>query len=125
VSVPDPNGNNFDEIWRLWDKWNMRSTLNAVGDNLIQTQNTSEANVVKLLTGGFQEEAEARNKWHRATLSQAQLSSWFMGYTEIVAIREKVKKCGGSAFTFRNFNEQFLSCGSAPVKCIRRLMLRR
>ncbi|MEJ7659120.1 MAG: hypothetical protein WKG07_05580 [Hymenobacter sp.] len=36
--------------------------------------------VVKLLTGaGFQEEAEARNKWHRATLSQVQLSSLLHG----------------------------------------------
>ncbi|TDN37944.1 DUF885 domain-containing protein [Hymenobacter sp. UV11] len=119
-------GNNSDEIWLLWDKWNMRSTLNAVVDNLIQTQNASEADVVKLLTGaGFQEEAEARNKWHRATLSQVQLSSYFTGYTEIVALREEVKKREGSKFNLKNFNEQFLSYGSAPVRYIRQLMLRR
>jgi uncharacterized protein (DUF885 family) len=119
-------GGNSDEIWLLWDKWNMRSTLNAVVDNLIQTQNASEADVVKLLTGaGFQEEAEARNKWHRATLSQVQLSSYFTGYTEIVALRDEVKKRDGSKFNLKNFNEQFLSYGSAPVKYIRELMLRR
>jgi uncharacterized protein (DUF885 family) len=119
-------GNNSDEIWLLWDKWNMRSTLNAVVDNLIQTQNASEADVVKLLTGaGFQEEAEARNKWHRATLSQVQLSSYFTGYTEIVALRDEVKQRDGSSFNLKNFNEQFLSYGSAPVKYIRSLMLRR
>jgi uncharacterized protein (DUF885 family) len=119
-------GNNSDEIWLLWDKWNMRSTLNAVVDNLIQTQNASEAGVVKLLTTqGFQEEAEARNKWHRATLSQVQLSSYFTGYTEIVALRDEVKKRDGAAFKVKTFNEQFLSYGSAPVKYIRELMLRR
>ena len=119
-------GNNSDEIWLLWDKWNMRSTLNAVVDNLIQTQNASEADVVALLTGaGFQEEAEARNKWHRATLSQVQLSSYFTGYTEIMALREDVKKQQGSKFNLKNFNEQFLSYGSAPVKYIRQLMLNR
>jgi uncharacterized protein (DUF885 family) len=118
-------GNNSDEIWLLWDKWNMRSTLNAVVDNLIQTQNATEQDVVALLTGaGFQEEAEARNKWHRATLSQVQLSSYFTGYTEIVALREEVKAREGSAFNLKNFNEQFLSYGSAPVKYIRDLMLR-
>ena len=118
-------GNNSDELWLLWDKWNMRSTLNAVVDNLIQTQNASEADVVKLLTGaGFQEEAEARNKWHRATLSQVQLSSYFTGYTEIMALREAVKKEEGSQFNLKNFNEQFLSFGSAPVKYIRQLLLR-
>jgi len=119
-------GNNSDEIWLLWDKWNMRSTLNAVVDNLIQTQNASEADVVKLLTGaGFQEEAEARNKWHRATLSQVQLSSYFTGYTEIVALRDEVKAREGSKFNLKNFNEQFLSYGSAPVRYIRELMLGR
>jgi len=119
-------GNNSDEMWLLWDKWNMRSTLNAVVDNLIQTKNASEKDVVALLTGaGFQEEAEARNKWHRATLSQVQLSSYFTGYTEIVALRDEVKQRDGSAFSVKNFNEQFLSFGSAPVKYIRDLMLRR
>ena len=119
-------GDNSDEIWLLWDKWNMRSTLNAVIDNLIQTQNASEKDVVALLTGaGFQEEAEARNKWHRATLSQVQLSSYFTGYTEIVALRDEVKARQGQAFSVKKFNEQFLSFGSAPVKYIRDLLLRR
>ena len=119
-------GNNSDEMWLLWDKWNMRSTLNAVVDNLIQTQNASEKDVVALLMReGFQEEAEARNKWHRATLSQVQLSSYFTGYTEIVALRDEVKQREGSKFSVKNFNEQFLSYGSAPVKYIRDLMLRR
>ena len=119
-------GENSDEIWLLWDKWNMRSTLNAVIDNLIQTQNAPEKDVVALLMGaGFQEEAEARNKWHRATLSQAQLSSYFTGYTEIVALRDEVKAREGAAFSVKNFNERFLSFGSAPVKYIRDLLLRR
>jgi uncharacterized protein (DUF885 family) len=119
-------GQNSDEIWLLWDKWNMRSTLNAVVDNLIQTQNASEKDVVALLKGaGFQEEAEARNKWHRATLSQVQLSSYFTGYTEIVALRDEVKQKQGEHFSVKNFNEQFLGFGSAPVKYIRELMLRR
>jgi uncharacterized protein (DUF885 family) len=119
-------GNNSDEIWLLWDKWNMRSTLNAVVDNLIQTQQASEQAVVALLTSqGFQEEAEARNKWHRATLSQVQLSSYFTGYTEIVALRQEVQQREAAAFNLKNFNEQFLSYGSAPVKYIRNLMLRR
>lgn len=118
-------GNNSDEIWLLWDKWNMRSTLNAVVDNLIQTQNASEADVVALLMReGFQEEAEARNKWHRATLSQVQLSSYFTGYTEIGALRDEVKAREGAKFNLKSFNERFLSYGSAPVKYIRELLLR-
>ncbi|MBJ6109315.1 DUF885 domain-containing protein [Hymenobacter sp. BT523] len=118
-------GNNSDEMWLLWDKWNMRSTLNAIIDHAIQVDNASENDVVKLLRReGFQEEAEARGKWLRATLSQVQLSSYFTGYTEIYALREELKQQEGKSFDLKSFNENFLSYGSAPVKYIRELMLR-
>ncbi|MBF9220585.1 DUF885 domain-containing protein [Hymenobacter ruricola] len=119
-------GNNSDEMWLLWDKWNMRSTLNAIIDHAIQADNMSENDVVTLLRReGFQEEAEARGKWLRATLSQVQLSSYFTGYTEIYALREELKRKEGPDFDLKSFNENFLSYGSAPVKCIRELMLRK
>jgi len=116
-------GNNSDELWLLWDKWNLRSTLNAIADQLIQTQGASEADIVALLTReGFQEEAEARGKWHRATLSQVQLSSYFTGYSEITALRDEIRRREGAKFSIKQFNEQFLSYGSAPVPYIARLM---
>ena len=117
-------GNNSDEIWLLWDKWNMRVTLNTVIDHAIQVDNMSENDAVALLRReGFQEEAEARNKWRRATLSQVQLSAYFTGYTEIYALREEMKRKQSAAFDLKTFHEQFLSYGGAPVKYIRELML--
>ncbi|GAB3587015.1 DUF885 domain-containing protein [Hymenobacter daeguensis] len=119
-------GSNSDEMWLLWDKWNMRSTLNAVIDHAIQVDNMSEQDVVKMLRReGFQEEAEARGKWLRATLSQVQLSSYFTGYSEIYALREELKKKEGNDFDLKAFHENFLSYGSAPVKYIRELLLRK
>ena len=118
-------GNNSDEMWLLWDKWNMRVTLNTIIDHAIQVDNMSEKDVVALLRrDGFQEEAEARGKWLRATLSQVQLSSYFTGYSEIYALREELKQQQGQKFDLKAFHEQFLSYGSAPVKYIRGLMLR-
>jgi uncharacterized protein (DUF885 family) len=118
-------GGNSDEIWLMWDKWNMRVTLNTILDHQVQTENAPEAQVVQLLMrDGFQEEAEARNKWRRATLSQVQLSSYFTGYSEIMALREELKQKQGKDFDLKNFNEQFLSYGSAPVRYIRQMMLR-
>ncbi|MCC3152448.1 DUF885 domain-containing protein [Hymenobacter sp. BT770] len=119
-------GNNSDEMWLLWDKWNMRVTLNTIIDRAIQVNNMSENDVVTMLRrDGFQEEAEARGKWLRATLSQVQLSSYFSGYTEIYALREELKKKKGKDFNLKAFHEEFLSYGSAPVKYIRELMLRK
>ncbi|GAC1374271.1 MAG: DUF885 domain-containing protein [Hymenobacter sp.] len=118
-------GHNADEMWLLWDKWNLRVTLNTVVDHAIQVDNMNEATAVALLRReGFQEEAEARGKWLRATLSQVQLSSYFTGFTEIYALREELKQQDGRAFDLKTFHEQFLSYGSAPVKYIRELMLR-
>ena len=117
-------GNNSDEMWLLWDKWNMRVTLNTIIDHAIQVDNMSENEVVKMLRrDGFQEEAEARGKWLRATLSQVQLSSYFTGYSEIFALREELKQKEGKGFDLKTFHEKFLSYGSAPVKYIRELML--
>ena len=118
-------GSNSDEMWLLWDKWNMRVTLNTIIDHAIQVDNLGENEVVAMLRrDGFQEEAEARGKWLRATLSQVQLSSYFTGYSEIYALREELKQKAGRDFDLKAFHEKFLSYGSAPVKYIRELMLR-
>jgi uncharacterized protein (DUF885 family) len=102
----------------------MRVTLNTVIDHMIQVDNANENDVVALLRrDGFQEEAEARGKWLRATLSQVQLSSYFTGYTEIYALRDELKQKQGKEFDLKAFHEKFLSYGSAPVKYIRELML--
>ncbi|NRA62749.1 MAG: DUF885 family protein, partial [Psychrobium sp.] len=66
---------------------------------------------------------EAEGKWHRATLSQVQLTSYYSGYRDIYDFRELVKKQQGSDFNVKNFHDKFLSYGSAPVKYIRQLML--
>ncbi|UYZ60499.1 DUF885 domain-containing protein [Hymenobacter latericus] len=119
-------GNNSDEIWLMWDKWNMRVTLNTILDHLVHVGNISEQDAVQMLVrDGFQEQAEATNKWRRATLSQVQLSSYFTGYTEIYDLREELKKKQGKDFDLKAFNEQFLSYGSAPVKYIREMMLKK
>ncbi|TGE04089.1 DUF885 domain-containing protein [Hymenobacter fodinae] len=117
-------GGNTDEIWLAWDKWNMRVTLNTILDHEVHVNNISEqAAVAMLLRDGFQEDAEARGKWLRATLSQVQLSSYFTGYTAIYELREELKKRDADKFDLKAFNEHFLSYGSAPVKYIRQMML--
>jgi uncharacterized protein (DUF885 family) len=118
-------GQNTDEIWLMWDKWNMRVTLNTILDHDVHVGGISREAALKMLQrDGFQEENETTNKWRRATLSQVQLSSYFSGYTAIYDLREELKKEQGSKFDLKTFNEQFLSYGSAPVKYIRTMMLK-
>jgi uncharacterized protein (DUF885 family) len=117
-------GDNEDEIWLMWMKWNLRTVVNTILDIEIQTMSMSkEAAITMMMREAFQEEAEATNKWKRATLNQVQLTSYYNGYAEITALRDEMRQKQGDKFSVKDFNNQFLSYGSAPVKSIRELML--
>ena len=116
-------GNNEDEIWLMWMKWNLRTVVNTILDYEIHNADLSREAAISLLTKeAFQQETEAKEKWRRATFTQVQLTSYFNGYAEITALRDDEKKRLGKDFSVKGFNNRFLSYGSAPVRDIRRLM---
>jgi uncharacterized protein (DUF885 family) len=51
-----------------------------------------------------------------------QLSSYFSGYSDIMELRERRKEQLGDRFNLKQFHDQFLSYGNAPVKIIAQLM---
>jgi uncharacterized protein (DUF885 family) len=55
-------------------------------------------------------------------VSSVQLTSYFSGYSEIMELREQRKQQQGASFNLKQFHEQFLSYGSAPVRVIKGLM---
>jgi uncharacterized protein (DUF885 family) len=113
------------EMQLFYDKWNLREACNFLLDYNIQANEWSEDQVMDLLVKqGFQQSAEAHEKYKRATLSQVQLASYFSGQTEIFELRDEMKRKLGDKFDLKAFHEQFLSYGSAPVKEIRTLMLK-
>jgi uncharacterized protein (DUF885 family) len=113
------------EMQLFYDKWNLREACNFLLDYNIQANGWNESQVMDLLVKeGFQQSAEAHEKYKRATLSQVQLASYFSGQTEIFELRDEMKKKLGDKFDLKAFHEQFLSYGSAPVKEIRTLMLK-
>jgi uncharacterized protein (DUF885 family) len=115
--------NTSPEMQLSYDKWNLREVCNFLLDYNIHCNNWSQDQVMDLLVRqAFQQNAEAKEKWKRATLSQVQLASYFSGQTEIFELREEMNQKQGSNFDLKKFHEQFLSYGSAPVKEIRALM---
>lgn len=111
------------EMWLMYYKWNLRTTCNTILDYGVHVNNLSKEDGINLLTKqAFQQKAEAEGKWRRVSLSQVQLCSYFTGYTEIYDFREELKKQQGDKFNLKQFHEQFLSYGSAPVKYIKELM---
>jgi uncharacterized protein (DUF885 family) len=117
-------GNNSPEMWLMYYKWHLRSVCNTILDYSIHVNNISEKEALNLLMNeAFQQEAEARGKYKRVSLTQVQLCSYFTGFTEIYDLRESLKKKQGKTFNLKQFHEQFLSYGSAPVKYISEAML--
>jgi uncharacterized protein (DUF885 family) len=117
-------GNNEPEMRLMWYKWNLRSVCNTILDYSVHCNNMSKEQAIKLLTHeAFQQQAEAEGKWKRVSVSSVQLTSYYTGYKEIVDLRDAYKKKMGDKYTVKEFNEKFLSYGSAPVKFIKELML--
>jgi uncharacterized protein (DUF885 family) len=68
-------------------KMQLRMTINALLDRLVHCADLSEEDGLALMRErGFQEEGEAAGKWRRAQLTSTQLSTYFVGYTEMAAI---------------------------------------
>jgi uncharacterized protein (DUF885 family) len=68
-------------------KMQLRMTINAILDQAVHCDGMTEGEGMALMTGrGFQEEGEAAGKWRRALLTSTQLSTYFVGYSEVAAI---------------------------------------
>ena len=118
-------GNNEPEMRLMWYKWNLRSVCNTIVDYSVHTGDMSRDEVVKMLTReAFQQQAEAENKWKRVSVTSVQLCSYYTGYKEITDLRQAWKKKTGADYKLKDFNEKFLSYGSAPVKYIKELMMK-
>jgi Bacterial protein of unknown function (DUF885) len=100
-------------------KMQLRMSLNAVLDQLVHCEGLAEAEAMELMTGrGFQEEGEAAGKWRRALLTSTQLSTYFVGYTEVAAIAA-ARPAGTPA---KAWHDAMLAHGSPPPRHLRTLL---
>jgi uncharacterized protein (DUF885 family) len=104
-------------------KMRLRAIANAILDQSIHAGNMTEQQAMDLMTKEtFQEQGEATLKWKRARLTSAQLSTYFVGVSEHLDLREAAKKKFGKDFDLKKYNDQVISYGSPPVKYVRDLM---
>jgi uncharacterized protein (DUF885 family) len=118
-------GNNSPEMTLIHDKLKLRELANVIIDYDIQCLNKPKEDIMHLLVNEcFQTSAQAEEKYHRATVSQVQLCSYYAGSTAIKSLREEYKNKMGEKYSLKDFHEKFLSYGSSPVKYIREEMLK-
>ncbi|UXH76645.1 DUF885 domain-containing protein [Roseateles amylovorans] len=116
-------GDNAPEMWLMYSKWNLRSVTNTLLDYSVHVLGMTEDQALDLLRRqAFQTEREAREKWRRVQLTSVQLTSYFSGYSDIMELREQRQQALGDRFKLKDFHEEFLSYGSAPVPVIAELM---
>lgn len=100
-------------------KMQLRCTLNAIIDQLTHCEALPESEAMAMMTtSGFQEEGEAAGKWRRALLTSAQLSTYFVGYTEVSAIAA-ARPFGA---TPKAWHDAMLAHGSPPPRHLRTLL---
>ncbi len=117
-------GGNVPELELIHYKLKLRELANVLIDYQIQCLDYPKDSIIHLLAVEcFQTQAQAEEKYNRATLSQVQLCSYFTGATAINSLREEYQKKMGDKYSLKNFHEVFLSFGSSPVKYIRERML--
>jgi uncharacterized protein (DUF885 family) len=116
---------NDDPLYHLVHlKWDLRSISNAILDQAIHVDGMSQQDAMKLMTEKtFQEEREAAGKWVRASLTSAQLPTYFVGWQEHLDLRKEVEKREGDKFDLKAYHDKVLSFGSPPVRYARELML--
>jgi uncharacterized protein (DUF885 family) len=103
-------------------KMQLRSTINAILDVRVHAHGMTEDEAMALMTGrGHQEVGEAAGKWRRALLTSAQLSTYYVGYSEVSELSRRLAddRPGRSA---RARHDEMLAHGSPPPRHLRTLL---
>lgn len=107
-------------------KMRLRLIINALLDQGIHTAGMTEAEAMKLMTEeGFQEEGEAAGKWRRACLTGAQLSTYFVGNTEVNDLANALRARKGRPLApaeVRAMHDQMIAFGTAAPRYLRVLL---
>lgn len=105
-------------------KMYLRAIINAILDYNIHAGYMTQVEAVKFMTEeGFQEQSEAEGKWVRAVLTSTQLSTYFVGFQEIMDLEKAYRQKVGDKFSQKEFNQKLLSCGAPPVRILREIIL--
>jgi uncharacterized protein (DUF885 family) len=103
-------------------KMKLRMIINTIMDARVHCSGMTQDQAMALMTGpGHQEEGEATAKWRRVLLTSAQLSTYFVGYTEVSDITGSLRGAH-PGWGDRQVHDAVLGHGSPPVRHLRTLL---
>jgi uncharacterized protein (DUF885 family) len=101
-------------------KMQLRMIINTILDSGVHAHGMAEPEAMALMTGrGHQEEGEAAGKWRRALLTSSQLSTYYVGYTEVSDLAAEFRVTG---LPEQQLHDRMLAHGSPPVRLLRTLL---
>jgi uncharacterized protein (DUF885 family) len=104
-------------------KMQLRMTMNAILDAGVHAHGMTEAEAMSLMMDrGYQEEGEAAGKWRRALLTSTQLSTYYVGYTEVADLARSLR-AARPALTEQQLHDTMLAHGSPPARLLRTLLV--
>lgn len=104
-------------------KVRLRLIINAIIDQKIHTGTMAEKEALDLMVkDGHQEDGEAVAKWKRAILTSTQLSTYFVGVTGMLDLRELARKKFGKDFVYRKYHDELLAHGSPAPRYLKELL---
>jgi uncharacterized protein (DUF885 family) len=103
-------------------KGQLNVIISAILDARIHGHGMTEAEAVALMTGlGYQEEADAAIKWRRAQITSTQLSTYYVGYSEVFDLASELRAADPGQRD-QDLNDRMLAHGSPPVRLLRTLI---
>ncbi|MCK6588085.1 MAG: DUF885 domain-containing protein [Polyangiaceae bacterium] len=109
------------KVRMMQQKMLLRLAANAILDHEVHAGTMDEkAALALMMDEAFQEEGEAVGKWRRAKLTSAQLTTYYYGFTEMMALRGKHE--GKAGFSERAYHDKVLSFGSPSMRHLRAIM---
>jgi uncharacterized protein (DUF885 family) len=100
-------------------KMQLRMIINAILDARVHAHGMTQTEAMALMTGrGYQEEGEAAGKWRRAQITSTQLSTYYVGYSEVSDLARELR-AANAAQRDQDLHDRMLAHGSPPVRLLR------
>ncbi|SRR6266566_3624523 len=117
-----PGEGNPDALRMQQLKMQLRMIMNAILDARVHCDGMTRTAAMDLMTGrGHQEEGEAAGKWRRALLTSAQLSTYYVGFTEVSDLAAALRRAHPQ-WPERKLHDTMLAHGSPAVRHLRTLL---
>jgi len=115
-------GEPLDRVAHL--KKQLENIARTIADIRVHTSAMTRDELIRFLKDdALQDEQFSANMWTRAITSAPQLTFYYLGYREVTALYEDVRRARGPDFRLRDFMDGMMTDGPVPVARYREKML--